>query len=304
MLTHESMIPRLGDTFAIDICNVPAFIRRDSDGVIKGYINSCPHRGGPLFWNGVENKKTILCKYHAWSFKNSGELKGISTFGCDVSCLDKNKTSLKEIAVKIADGFVFVNLCLNRDCASAPAPDYDFLSQKLFDKSKDVYYYGDMSFSVRANWKLYVETWLEDYHFGYLHPSLAKEISVKQCKVTSTPSCVLCESVSASPEGVFDGVWGLIYPCTGLEYYKDGFGVELIFPVNKNETLVKYLFFFQIGIMQEQIDRTIKISEDLIHEDIAACEHIQKTLGSGVFTTGFLSPVHEDGLSGFHEKYR
>nr|VFK20215.1 MAG: choline monooxygenase [Candidatus Kentron sp. LFY] len=297
ILTHESMLPNPGDTFAIKLFGVPIFVRRSSSGVIDGYINSCPHRGGPLFWEGLENRKIISCKYHAWSFGDSGNLKGISDFGCDISCFDNEETSLGRIATDVIDGFVFVNLSLDADAKYEPASDEDIFPQEA---PKDTRYYGELSFEIKANWKLYLEGWLDIYHLRYLHPSLVRR--VKECRITPKALYAIIDGTVDVPEGIRKRAWIWMHPCTGVAYYENGFAIELLLPISKDETQVKFLFFLQKGATPEDVENRIGILKELFPEDKLAAEHVQSTLEAGVFTTGFLSPKHEGCLDDFHRR--
>lgn len=50
---------------------------RDADGTLRGYFNSCRHRGHELLpKGGCAHRKTIACPYHNWTYNLDGSLRG------------------------------------------------------------------------------------------------------------------------------------------------------------------------------------------------------------------------------------
>jgi choline monooxygenase len=77
--------------------------------------------------------------------------------------------------------------------------------------------------------------------------------------------------------------------------------VERFTPVTPTTTRIDYLFCFRDGAVDEA---AMKLSNDLLAEDAAICELVQRNLELGVYETGILSPAHEGGLALLHDLVR
>jgi Rieske 2Fe-2S family protein len=73
---HVSQIPNPGDWFLYTIAEESVIVVRDSDGTIRGLINSCRHRGSRVCEKANGNNKTFVCPYHGWVYGTDGSLRG------------------------------------------------------------------------------------------------------------------------------------------------------------------------------------------------------------------------------------
>src|SRR5690625_303679 len=74
---HETEIPELGDYKRKNEGARNLIFIRSQDGDIRALINTCPHRGALVARENEGNSRVFRCFYHAWSFKNDGELVGM-----------------------------------------------------------------------------------------------------------------------------------------------------------------------------------------------------------------------------------
>ena len=63
-----------GSYFAAHIGHVPVAVVRGSDGVLRGLVNVCRHRGH-LVVEGTGCRETLQCPYHAWTYDLDGTLR-------------------------------------------------------------------------------------------------------------------------------------------------------------------------------------------------------------------------------------
>ena len=73
-LAHESQVPNPGDYFTTYIGRQPVVITRDKDGDLHCLINACAHRGAMVCRRKTDNRMTLTCPFHGWTFRNDGTL--------------------------------------------------------------------------------------------------------------------------------------------------------------------------------------------------------------------------------------
>lgn len=73
-LAHESQLPNPGDYFTTYMGRQPIMITRSKDGELNCLINACSHRGAMLCRRKTDNRTTLTCPFHGWTFSNDGAL--------------------------------------------------------------------------------------------------------------------------------------------------------------------------------------------------------------------------------------
>ncbi|TDD37274.1 aromatic ring-hydroxylating dioxygenase subunit alpha [Actinomadura sp. KC06] len=163
-----------GDVVPAMVQGVPIFVVRDEDGSLKAFHNVCSHRGSQLVCEPQKGQKTIVCPYHAWTYKLGGELAWTKHFaGVNATELpdrQQNKLGLKQIAVTEWLDFVFVNF------SAMPEPFENSIAElraRWADYDLSVMRHGaSLTYDFKANWKLIVENFLESYHVPFIHKTL------------------------------------------------------------------------------------------------------------------------------------
>jgi p-cumate 2,3-dioxygenase alpha subunit len=166
---HESELAELGDYRRRTIAGRSIMFVRGSDGEIRAFHNTCPHRGAIVCRHDEGTAKTFQCFYHAWTFDNQGRLVGVP--GKDAyegGRFDRDERSLKPVA-RLEDyrDFWFLSFW------SEIEPLYDYLAgareflDVLIDQSPSGRLRvadGSHRYSMRANWKLLSENSIDGYH--------------------------------------------------------------------------------------------------------------------------------------------
>ena len=80
-LAHESEIPTPGDYVVRRIVDDSFIVCRDEAGAIRVLFNMCLHRGMQVCRSELGNTSHFRCPYHAWTYKNTGELIGVPFHG-------------------------------------------------------------------------------------------------------------------------------------------------------------------------------------------------------------------------------
>jgi Rieske 2Fe-2S family protein len=80
-VAHSSQVAKPGDQRAEHIGQGSVLLVRDEDGVLRAFANFCRHRGHELLPCGsTEQRNTIICPYHSWTYSLSGGLRFASGF--------------------------------------------------------------------------------------------------------------------------------------------------------------------------------------------------------------------------------
>lgn len=177
-LTHESLIPEVGDFVVTKMGEDEVVVLRQREGSIRAFLNQCTHRGMKLCPAEAGNARGFACPYHGWGFGIDGQLNSVpmqeQIYGPD---FDRGQLGLREVPlVDSHRGFVFA--CMD---ASAP-PLLDFLGDSAWymdiwaDVPGGVELVGPPSRSIiHCNWKTPTENFVGDsYHVGWTHSSALK----------------------------------------------------------------------------------------------------------------------------------
>ena len=65
LVAYEHQLRRAGDFVTEDLAGWPIFVQRSADGSLRGFHNVCPHRAGPIVWDGEGTQASLVCRYHA-----------------------------------------------------------------------------------------------------------------------------------------------------------------------------------------------------------------------------------------------
>jgi nitrite reductase/ring-hydroxylating ferredoxin subunit len=75
---HASEIAQPGDYRTGRIGTQPIIVARSKDGDISVLLNGCRHRANAIRREERGNSLNFRCPYHAWTYRNSGELIGVA----------------------------------------------------------------------------------------------------------------------------------------------------------------------------------------------------------------------------------
>jgi phenylpropionate dioxygenase-like ring-hydroxylating dioxygenase large terminal subunit len=179
---REYQIPNPGDYFTREMPGLDAsvIVSRGRDGVVRAFHNMCTHRGNKLVWQDEPSKEVcgntrrFVCKYHGWQFDPEGELRFVNkeTWFDDI---DKCDYGLVPVHCDTWEGFIFVNLSRDAPVQTLRehlSPFADGLAGYPFDKMTQMFTF---SLDVRANWKIFLDSMVEQYHGNTLHYKLVDQ---------------------------------------------------------------------------------------------------------------------------------
>ena len=97
-----------GDLVVGNAGDIPVVVTRGRDGVLRGFVNMCRHRGYRVCEAAARGRKRLVCKYHAWTYGLDGSLIGAPGSHEDPT-FDASELGLKPVAVEQWGPAVFVN---------------------------------------------------------------------------------------------------------------------------------------------------------------------------------------------------
>jgi Rieske 2Fe-2S family protein len=165
LAAHVSQFDRPGDYRLFDVAGESVILLRDRDGEIRAHYNVCRHRGSRVLLEARGNAAAMTCSYHGWTYAHDGSLRAAPHMP---EGFDRSGFGLKPCRVSLAGGLVFV--CL----ADGGAPEFGAVAERLapylaLHGTASARVAAQRTFSVRANWKLAVENYLECYHCKPAH---------------------------------------------------------------------------------------------------------------------------------------
>lgn len=313
----EAEIPVPGDMKPVEIGGAPLIILRDHDGAVQALHNVCRHRGAKLV-TAPCNKGSITCPYHAWNYALNGKLRARPHFkGPDQ--VDRfadgggDKLDMVPVRVETWNGCIFVNV-------SGDAPDLADWLAPLINRTQGydfsaIRWAGKLDFTVKANWKLVYENYMEGYHVFAIHPRLLKfapmnvRWSGEWDQHVFYNDYIFPEIDEGRGEGLPHypglsdadakrGLWFLSFPHFAAEVFPDQFSLLVSYPVAPNETREE-LHVFLIGDAADGAEfaearaGVMQMWDDLNREDLGVLELLQEGRRSPAYDGGRLSPHWE-----------
>jgi phenylpropionate dioxygenase-like ring-hydroxylating dioxygenase large terminal subunit len=168
---HISSIPRAGDFLVVDMGSESVIVVRTAAGGVRALLNVCRHRGSRLVTarSGKAQSARLTCPYHAWSYDLEGNLMAARQMPESFRRADM---ALKPLGVRVMEGLIFttfaqqpLDLGVAADALARSAGVHGWATAKVAHREL---------YSIKANWKLAVENYMECYHCTPAHPEFAR----------------------------------------------------------------------------------------------------------------------------------
>jgi choline monooxygenase len=290
-------VSRPGDYFAASLLHEPIVVARDLDSRLRGLSNVCRHRAA-LIAEGKGSGKLLQCPYHGWTYGLDGrlrrapEMEGVEKFEIENVCLP-------EVRVEAWGPLVFANLETSgpsfRETSPAIAEEVEragFLIEKMKFRERREYL-------VEANWKVYVDNYLEGYHIPMIHPALYRELDYEKYRVEAYRYHAAQIAPLRAPKSVEAAavLYYWVFPGLMLNFYPGSLQANAVIPLDHERTLTVFEWFALEG---EDIEAAVAFSHQVQLEDVAISNSVQKGLRSRTYDRGRLSVRRENGVHFFH----
>jgi len=151
----------------------PLLLVRGNDGVLRGFFNTCQHRGAPVVRDACGAAKRLRCQYHSWTYDLDGKLLQVPDRR-DFTEFDESKRALKPVRCEAYDGWVFVN----EDPGATPLRQWlgPVAGEWSALRGAELRAHGTRIERVPANWKIVADAFLETYHVATIHPQTVSKL--------------------------------------------------------------------------------------------------------------------------------
>ncbi len=327
-LTAE--LDRPGAVLARPVGRRAILVTRNGDGQLRGFLNSCRHRGTELAESDCTVRGTIRCPYHRWGYDLDGTLVSTPRFDDVPGAAAAPTDGLDLVPVRADAAGCLLFACL--DPATPPLASWlGDLPDRLAGYRLDRWQRADgLSIEIDANWKLISENYQEYYHLPWVHPGLATVSRVDDHYRYQGPGMYCGQTTTPVTDG--DGsTWLSLPPMAGLDDSDSVSGRHIaVFPNVLISILPNHAFVLRLepdgpgrtrehctwllppdgatptGDADQPAARRSGFAAlrqfwlDVNGEDIEIVERSQRGLSRGAVPAGPLAPRFEEPLRRFH----
>lgn len=310
LVGHTSQVEKEGQFFTTEVAGEPIIVTRGMDGEIRAFYNVCPHRATKLEKKESGQKKILQCGYHGWTFHLDGQLNKAPNFsGEDAACISDR--CLRGVRMEIMQSFIFVNLDDNAKPLSESYGDF-------FNRLDKYPFLGELkrinakTRIIKANWKAFIDNYLECDHCYVAHPSFVSTLDMKNYQI------ITCENYSVQgtvvkPDkqmGTVDlneaemqgGEFFWLWPNLMMTIYPGPGNIATIqmIPIDHETTLGVYTYYFRDENLTQEEKDLVAFAEQVRQEDVELVELEQVGFRSRAFSKGVYSQS-EKGIVQFHD---
>ena len=184
IVERAEVVPNPGDYHAMSFLGVPLIVTRGKDDQVRVFANTCRHRGAKLV-EGSGNCKAFRCPYHFWSYGLDGRFIGAPNYKDPdgkplIDDINRHEFGLAEIESGVWGGFIFVRF---KEGPQTLEQHLGVLAETLAShRLEDMRCARKVVYEMDANWKCFVENYIDAYHIPYVHKD-----SLAQWKTPYTP---------------------------------------------------------------------------------------------------------------------
>ena len=288
----------------------PVVVVRDDRGVARCLSNVCTHRGAVVV-EGEGHVNSLKCRYHGrrfnldGSFRSMPEFDGVDGFPCPDDDLPRLRTGQW-------GPFLFANLDPSPACPFdewiAPVEErcaWMPLDRLRFDPD------GARDYLIDANWALYCDNYLEEFHIPYVHRTSLGGLDYDAYRTECFAWSNLQFGVGRPGEPAFElpdqhpdsgesmaAYYFWLFPNLMLNFYPWGVSVNVVAPLGKDRTRVSFLPFVWDESLRDQGVGADLHRVEMEDEEVVESQH--RGLASRLYRRGRFSPRREVGTHHFH----
>jgi choline monooxygenase len=289
---------------ATEVARTPVVLTRDRDGVLRGFVNVCRHRGFVLA-AGEGARETLQCPYHAWTYGLDGRLRKAPRSEEEPD-FPQDELGLVPVAVDTWGPFLFANVGADPEPLAQALGSLPAQVEELGLDVGSLVHYTRWEAEVEANWKIVSENFLECYHCQVAHPGFSELIDVSpDAYLLSTDGRLSTQHGpprTVAPAGELPrSQFHFLWPNLGINILpgRANLSIGPFLPLTPERTYRFLDYFFGPDVEQGWIDDLIAFDSQVGREDVALVEGVQRGVSSGTLEHGVLMSRSEQLIGHF-----
>jgi len=264
----------------------PLVLTADDEGVVRCLSNVCTHRGS-IVVEGEGHLKSLRCRYHGRRFALDGKFVSMPEFDTTVG-FPSAKDNLPALRLERLGPLLFSGLAPEMPFEEWIAPVRERVSWMPLDQfTRDTASSHD--YLINANWALYCDNYLEEFHIPYVHAGLAK---------AGQPAFDLPSNHPNAGERVA-AFYFWLFPNLMLNFYPWGLSLNVVAPLGAGRTKVSFhSYVWNAALRESGVGAGLHLVE---MEDEEVVESVQRGVRSRLYDRGRYSERREVGTHHFHE---
>jgi choline monooxygenase len=286
----------------------PLVLTSDESAELRCLSNVCTHRGA-LVVEGEGHLRSLRCRYHGRRFAMDGSFVSMPEFE-GTHGFPSAADNLPKLPLHQWGPLLFTGI--------DPATPFDewiapvqaragWLPLDQFRRDAAT----SRDYLINANWALYCDNYLEEFHIPYVHQGLSEQLDYNEYYTEVFPAGSLQMGIAKPGEVVFDlpaghpdggkrvaAFYFWLFPNLMLNFYPWGLSLNLVSPLGPARSRVSF-----ISYVWKQSLRDKGVGADLHKvemEDEEVVESVQRGVSSRLYDRGRFSPRREVGTHHFH----
>ena len=309
-----------GSYVSTSVAGVPVLVTRDAGGTLRAFLNVCRHRGSPLA-DGCGQARALSCPYHGWVYRLDGTLARAGGVGHPVG-FGMADFGLRSVQVTTFARSVLVNLdpeaaAFDPGPLAAGVEPYGLDEMELGERTR---------YERRFNWKVLLENYCENYHTPFIHSQLPTNgyeypIDVagpaviawdrplsprnrsEQALLDHRPGDAGWAAVAdvAAEDSFNNGTYLAVFPNVAISCFAGFAATFRLLPTGPSSTVVEREYYWHPAVSAERRAADLAATKEVVEQDLAMCEALQRTYDAGLSADGVLSTEHESGVAHVHQ---
>ena len=288
--------------------NEPLLLTRDKDGATHCMSNVCTHRGNLMVYEPCKLNQ-LRCKYHGRQFSLDGKFLSMPEFK-EVENFPTEADNLHGLPLFQWGKLLFTSL----NPTIKPDEYFGEMMKRMewFPMDKlELVPERCSDFTVKANWALYCENYLEGFHIPFVHAGLNQVLDFGEYTTEVFKYSNLQLGIGKKGDVCFDlpqsspdygkevaAYYFWVFPNMMFNFYPWGLSLNLVQPISVSECNVSFITYVTD---ESKLDTGAGCSLDTVEmEDEEVVENVQKGIRSRFYSHGRYSVKHEKGTHHFH----
>jgi len=287
----------------------PLILTADDQGVVRCLSNVCTHRGA-IVVEGEGHFKSLRCRYHGRRFGLDGKFVSMPEFDTTEG-FPSEKDSLPALRLERLGPLLFSGLAPEMPFDEWIAPVKERVSwMPLEHFARDTA--GSHDYLINANWALYCDNYLEEFHIPYVHAGLSEQLDYSSYRTERFRYGNLQLGIAKGGEPAFDlpaghpnngervaAFYFWLFPNLMLNFYPWGLSLNVVAPLSAGRTKVSFhSYVWNAALRESGVGAGLHRVE---MEDEEVVESVQHGVRSRLYDRGRYSERREVGTHHFHE---